>query len=224
MRRRIEIARVLLHDPELLLLDEPGRGVDPEALRRIWDELGALRDQRGVSIIVTTHQPDEAERCDRIAILDAGRVCASGTPDELRARVAGDVVSRRRRQPRRDRRHHPGAPGPGRPHRRRSRHRRGAARPRARPAHRRAVPARPPAQHRHRAPDAGRRVRQADRTGAERMSAGADVSGRPGDAGHAGGGRGPGVCRPRRDGALVGATCAGSSASPAASSARWRSR
>jgi ABC-2 type transport system ATP-binding protein len=93
MRRRIEIARVLLHDPDLLLLDEPGRGVDPEALRRIWDQLGALRRERQVSLIVTTHQPEEAERCDRIVILDGGRVCASGTPDELRARVAGDVVS-----------------------------------------------------------------------------------------------------------------------------------
>jgi ABC-2 type transport system ATP-binding protein len=93
MRRRIEIARVLLHDPDLLLLDEPGRGVDPEALRRIWDQLGRLRTERRVSIVVTTHQPEEAERCDRIVILDAGRVCASGTPDELRARVAGDVVS-----------------------------------------------------------------------------------------------------------------------------------
>jgi ABC-2 type transport system ATP-binding protein len=93
MRRRVEIARVLLHEPDLLLLDEPGRGVDPEALRRIWDQLGALRRDRGVSIIVTTHQPEEAERCDRIVILDAGRVCACGTPDELRARVAGDVVS-----------------------------------------------------------------------------------------------------------------------------------
>ena len=93
MRRRIEIARVLLHDPDLLLLDEPGRGVDPEALRRIWDQLGRLRAERRLSIVVTTHQPEEAERCDRIIILDSGRVCASGTPDELRARVAGDVVS-----------------------------------------------------------------------------------------------------------------------------------
>jgi ABC-2 type transport system ATP-binding protein len=93
MRRRIEIARVLLHDPDLLLLDEPGRGVDPEALRRIWDLLGALRVERRLSIVVTTHQPDEAERCDRIVILDEGRVCATGTPDELRARVAGDVVT-----------------------------------------------------------------------------------------------------------------------------------
>src|SRR5262249_43665280 len=91
MRRRIEIARVLLHDPDLLLLDEPGRGVDPDALRRIWDELAARTAARGTSVIVTTHQPEEAERCDRIALLDGGRVTATGTPDELRARVARDV-------------------------------------------------------------------------------------------------------------------------------------
>jgi ABC-2 type transport system ATP-binding protein len=92
MRRRIEIARVLLHEPSLLLLDEPGRGVDPEALRRIWDEIVGLAAARGTSVIVTTHQPEEAERCQRITILDGGRVAASGTPDELRAHVAGDVV------------------------------------------------------------------------------------------------------------------------------------
>jgi len=92
MRRRIEIARVLLHEPSLLLLDEPGRGVDPEALRRIWDEIAALAATRGTAVIVTTHQPDEAERCGRIAILDGGRLAATGTPDELRAHVAGDVV------------------------------------------------------------------------------------------------------------------------------------
>jgi ABC-2 type transport system ATP-binding protein len=92
MRRRIEIARVLLHEPSLLLLDEPGRGVDPEALRRIWDEITALAATRGTAVIVTTHQPEEAERCQRIAILDGGRVAATGTPDELRSHVAGDVV------------------------------------------------------------------------------------------------------------------------------------
>jgi ABC-2 type transport system ATP-binding protein len=92
MRRRIEIARVLLHEPSLLLLDEPGRGVDPEALRRIWDQLVALVASRGLSVIVTTHQPEEAERCHRIAILDGGKLAAIGTPDELRARVSGDVI------------------------------------------------------------------------------------------------------------------------------------
>jgi len=99
MRRRVEIARVLLHDPDLILLDEPGRGVDPDALRRIWDELAARKAARGTSLIVTTHQPEEAERCDRIALLDGGRVTAMGTPDELRARVAGDVVRVRGERP-----------------------------------------------------------------------------------------------------------------------------
>jgi ABC-2 type transport system ATP-binding protein len=99
MRRRIEIARVLLHEPDLLLLDEPGRGVDPDALRRIWDELAARKAARGTSIIVTTHQPEEAERCDRIALLDGGKLTAMGTPDELRARVAGDVVRVRGERP-----------------------------------------------------------------------------------------------------------------------------
>jgi len=92
MRRRVEIARVLMHEPRLLLMDEPGRGVDPEALRRIWDQIEALVARSGLSVILTTHQPEEAERCQRIAILDQGRVVAQGTPDELRARVAGDVV------------------------------------------------------------------------------------------------------------------------------------
>jgi ABC-2 type transport system ATP-binding protein len=92
MRRRLEIARVLLHEPDLLLLDEPGRGVDPEALRRIWDEIESLRARRGLAVIVTTHQPEEAERCRRVAVLDSGRIVATGTPDDLRARVSGDVV------------------------------------------------------------------------------------------------------------------------------------
>jgi ABC-2 type transport system ATP-binding protein len=99
MRRRIEIARVLLHEPAVLLLDEPGRGVDPEALRRIWDQIGALVAARGLSVIVTTHQPEEAERCGRIAILDGGRLTALGTPDELRAQVAGDVIRVRGERP-----------------------------------------------------------------------------------------------------------------------------
>ena len=99
MRRRIEIARVLLHEPSLLLLDEPGRGVDPEALRRIWDQLATLVATRGLSVIVTTHQPEEAERCHRIAILDGGKLTAIGTPDELRARVAGDVIRVRGERP-----------------------------------------------------------------------------------------------------------------------------
>jgi ABC-2 type transport system ATP-binding protein len=93
MRRRLEIARVLLHDPDLLLLDEPGRGVDPEALRRIWDGIAELARRRGLAAVVTTHQADEAERCHRVAVLDGGRVVATGSPEELRARLPGDVVT-----------------------------------------------------------------------------------------------------------------------------------
>ena len=122
---------------------------------------------RGISVIVTTHQPEEAERCHRIAILDGGRLVALGTPDELRALVAGDVVRVRGDRPDDIR-----AVGHGRlgiagrvvdgdvvfetP-----------ARPRDRAAHRRAVPARAPRQHRHQPPDPGRRVREADRKGLE---------------------------------------------------------
>ncbi len=93
MRRRLELGRVLLHDPELLVLDEPGAGLDQASLRRFWQTLAALRDERRLTIVVTTHQPEEAEWCDRLAILDAGRLVAVGSPEELRRRVGGDVVT-----------------------------------------------------------------------------------------------------------------------------------
>jgi len=92
MKRRVELAKGLLHEPGLLLLDEPSTGLDPAARRDLWDHLAALRD-RGVSSVVTTHLLEEAERCDRIAILDRGRVVAEGTPEQLRAGVPGEVVT-----------------------------------------------------------------------------------------------------------------------------------
>jgi len=92
MRRRLEIARVLLHRPALLLLDEPGRGVDPEALARIWEQLERERRERGLAMILTSHQPEEAERCDRVVFLDEGRVIAEDTPEGLRRMVAGDLL------------------------------------------------------------------------------------------------------------------------------------
>jgi len=92
LRRRVELAKGLLHEPEVLLLDEPTTGLDPNARRDLWDHLAAL-GERGVTCLVTTHLLEEAERCDRIAILDRGRVVASGTPEELRASVGGEVVS-----------------------------------------------------------------------------------------------------------------------------------
>lgn len=92
MRRRVEILRALLHDPDLLVLDEPTTGLDERAFRATWDLLERLRAERGLSIVVTTHRPDEAERCDRLAVLDGGRAVACDTPDGLRARVHGDLV------------------------------------------------------------------------------------------------------------------------------------
>ncbi len=92
MKRRIEIARVLLSRPSILVMDEPSRGVDLPTQRRIWAQLDDERRARGMSILLSTHAPEEAERCDRVVLLDGGRVIATGTPDELRARVGGDVV------------------------------------------------------------------------------------------------------------------------------------
>jgi ABC-2 type transport system ATP-binding protein len=92
LQRRVEIAKGLLHEPSLLLLDEPTTGLDPNARREVWDHLQALR-ARGVTCLVTTHLLEEAERCDRIAILDAGKVVAEGAPETLRANVGGDVVT-----------------------------------------------------------------------------------------------------------------------------------
>jgi ABC-2 type transport system ATP-binding protein len=92
MKRRIEIGRVLLARPEVLVMDEPSRGVDLASQRRIWAQLDEERRTRGLSIILSTHSPEEAERCDRVAVIDEGKLLVIGTPDELRARVGGDVV------------------------------------------------------------------------------------------------------------------------------------
>lgn len=92
MKRRLEIARSLVHRPALLLLDEPTTGLDEAAFRRTWARLAELRRTEGLTMLLTTHRADEAEQCDRLAILDGGRLVADGTPDELRGRVAGDLV------------------------------------------------------------------------------------------------------------------------------------
>jgi len=92
MRRRIELARALVHEPSLLILDEPTAGLDEGAYRATWEHLLELRRERGLTLLLTTHRPEEAERCDRLAILDGGRIVACDTPDGLRARVGGDVL------------------------------------------------------------------------------------------------------------------------------------
>jgi ABC-2 type transport system ATP-binding protein len=93
MKRRLEIARGMLHTPEVLFLDEPTIGLDPQTRRHIWTYLRGLREQAGVTLFMTTHYMDEAEECDRIAIIDGGRIVALGTPSELKALVGGDVVT-----------------------------------------------------------------------------------------------------------------------------------
>jgi ABC-2 type transport system ATP-binding protein len=93
MQRRVELAKGLLHKPELLLLDEPSTGLDPGARRDFNDYLQYLCEQTGVTIILTTHIMDEAERCDRVGILHQGKLVALDTPDALKAQVGGDVVA-----------------------------------------------------------------------------------------------------------------------------------
>jgi ABC-2 type transport system ATP-binding protein len=93
LARRVELAKALLHSPDLLLLDEPSTGLDPAARREFMSVLLSLRDSRGVTMILTTHFLEEAERADRVGILDAGRLVATGSPDALRARIGGDVVT-----------------------------------------------------------------------------------------------------------------------------------
>ena len=93
LKRRVEIAKSLLHRPGLLLLDEPSTGLDPGARHDLWAYLTRLREERCVTILVTTHLMDEAERCDRLGILDRGRLVALGTPDELRQSVGGDCLT-----------------------------------------------------------------------------------------------------------------------------------
>jgi ABC-2 type transport system ATP-binding protein len=90
MRRRLEIARGLIHSPEVLFLDEPTIGLDPQSRRAVWDLLEQLRRETGLTISLTTHYMDEAETlCDRIAIVDGGKIIAIGTPAELKAMVKG---------------------------------------------------------------------------------------------------------------------------------------
>lgn len=93
MKRRLEIARGLLHHPRVLFLDEPTLGLDPQTRRRIWDYIHDLRKRENLAIFMTTHYMDEAENCDRIAIIDYGRTVALDTLEKLKDGVGGDVIS-----------------------------------------------------------------------------------------------------------------------------------
>jgi ABC-2 type transport system ATP-binding protein len=92
MRRRLEVARSLLHRPRVLVLDEPTTGLDPQTRRALWDKLHELRRRDKMTIFMTTHYMDEAENCDRLAIIDHGKLVAEGTPEALRRRAGAERV------------------------------------------------------------------------------------------------------------------------------------
>lgn len=92
LRRRVEIAKALLHRPQVLLMDEASTGLDPSARREVSRHVEDLRKEEGVTILLTTHILEEADRCDRLVLLHKGDIVGQGSPRELRARIGGDVV------------------------------------------------------------------------------------------------------------------------------------
>ncbi len=99
LKRRLEIAKGLLHQPEVLILDEPTTALDPVARRQVWDHLIGLARDKGITVLVTTPLLDEADRCDSVAFLDQGKLVALGAPAELRGRVGAEIIAIRTRQP-----------------------------------------------------------------------------------------------------------------------------
>ena len=93
MKRRLEIARGLMHKPRVLFLDEPTLGLDLQTRNHIWEYVVDLRRREGVTVFMTTHYIEESEHCDRIAIIDGGRIVALDTPDVLRRQVGGDIIA-----------------------------------------------------------------------------------------------------------------------------------
>ena len=104
MRRRLEIARGLMHEPKVLFLDEPTLGLDPQTRNRLWDYIKKLNTEKGITIILTTHYMEEADRlCDRVAIIDKGTIIALDTSEKLKEEIGGDVITIK--SPERDRLH-----------------------------------------------------------------------------------------------------------------------
>jgi ABC-2 type transport system ATP-binding protein len=100
MKRRLEIARGIMHRPRVLFLDEPTLGLDPQTREHIWAYIERMVEEQRTTIILTTHYMDEAERlCDRVGIIDHGRIVALDSPEALRAQVGGDVVRLRMKEP-----------------------------------------------------------------------------------------------------------------------------
>jgi ABC-2 type transport system ATP-binding protein len=90
MKRRLEIARALLHEPAVVVLDEPTVGLDPQTRRNVWEQLASIARGQGRTVFVTTHYMDEAERCDDVAVIDHGKLVARGSPAALMARAGGE--------------------------------------------------------------------------------------------------------------------------------------
>jgi len=99
LRRRVELAKSVLHKPRLLLLDEPSTGLDPGARREFWQYLETLNRQDGTTILLTTHLMDEADRCHRLSILSEGSLVALNTPEALKSQIGGDVIVLRTQDP-----------------------------------------------------------------------------------------------------------------------------
>jgi ABC-2 type transport system ATP-binding protein len=99
LQRRAEVAKALLHQPKVLLLDEPSTGLDPGARKDLWDYLVELKQKEGTTILLTTHLMEEAERCDRLGILDQGKLLALDTPQNLRSKIGGDIIIAQTSQP-----------------------------------------------------------------------------------------------------------------------------
>ncbi len=99
MRRRVEVVKGLLHHPDLLLLDEPSTGLDPAARIDLWEQLRRINREDGVTILLTTHLMEEADRCARLAIVAAGKLLACDTPAALKERIGGDVITLSTSQP-----------------------------------------------------------------------------------------------------------------------------
>ena len=93
MKRRIELCRALLHEPALLVMDEPTTGLDETSFRQTWARIEELQKTRGLTVLLSSHRADEAERCHRVVVIDQGKTIAEGTPDALRKQVSGDVLS-----------------------------------------------------------------------------------------------------------------------------------
>jgi ABC-2 type transport system ATP-binding protein len=93
MKRRLEVARGLIHHPRVLFLDEPTLGLDPQSRAHLWEFIAGMPKKHNVTIFMTTHYMEEAEVCNRIAVIDNGKIIAEGSPEELKKTVGGDVIS-----------------------------------------------------------------------------------------------------------------------------------